>query len=127
MRSCILAVLFTGAVVSCTPLPELPQLEHADLVPPSLTGVVLADPRTLRVSFDEPAWLVAESVLCSSGITGTPEVRPGASGLDFVFADPPAPGVEHSVEAQVADERGNQLRFLIGFYGTNAIDRKSVV
>lgn len=121
MRSSILVVLLVGVVCSCTPLPELPQLDHADVIPPVLTAVELTDAYTLRVSFDEPAQFITSSLFCSDTISSYPTVHAEKASLAFRFDPAPAPGVEHAVEAQVRDATGNQLRFLVGFYGTNTL------
>lgn len=110
-------VLFT--TVSCAPLPPIPFDPDADLSAPVVTGMRLADEVHLEVQFDEPVRLV-------DGPRGSAEISVAAADVDATrllvrMEAAPSPEQLHHVEAQVADESGNHLRFLARFHGLNAL------
>ena len=129
MRNGVLVIL--GVVlVSCAPLPPIPFVTDADVAPPVITDIVMPDDAELAVLFDEEVELVGE-VVTSEGVRVAREStdhqqpsdapQPSAGRLHVRFASPPSPGVEHSIEAQVRDASGNNLRFLASFYGRNSL------
>ncbi|MFW5825975.1 MAG: hypothetical protein ACOCVO_00310 [bacterium] len=105
---------------SCAPLPPIPFVSDADLAAPLVVDLRLASPVELEVAFDEPVSVVSGPH--GSASVGEVSVRGGgepAPAVTFRFAEAPSPEHEHHVEAQVADEAGNHLRFVARFYGLN--------
>lgn len=121
MKPVIACVLLLAVTLSCAPLPELPPLDQADLSPPTLLSVVMRGATTLELAFDEEAIFVEDSLLLSPSLHSAPAVAASGQTLQLRFDPAPQPGVEHSVEAHVADPHGNHLRFLVSFYGVNAL------
>lgn len=110
-------VLFV--TVSCVPLPPIPFVADADFAPPVVVGMQLADAVHLEVEFDEPVRLV-------EGPRGSSEISVAAASVDTTrllirMEAAPSPERVHHVEAQVADESGNHLRFVARFHGLNAL------
>jgi hypothetical protein len=113
--------LFCVAIVfiSCAPLPPIPFITDADVAPPVVTDLSLNDPRTLEVTVNEAVELVS-GPLHSEGIEVS-DVDVGSRSVRFHFTEAPSAEHEHHVEAQIADEAGNHLRFVARFYGLNAL------
>ena len=108
---------------SCAPLPPIPFVTDADLGrtgrhgPPSSRA-----PVKLEVGFDEPVSVDSEPRLRRVGEDDparAEETVAQISVVRFLFEVAPSPAAEHHVEAQVADEAGNHLRFVARFYGLN--------
>ena len=115
-----IVLLVSGITVfSCAPLPPVAFLPGADVEPPVITGLRLLSAVELEVSFNEPIRLVSgprhpESVALEEAVVE-------ALVLLVRFAEPPTPEHEHYVEAQVSDVAGNNLRFVVRFYGLNTL------
>ena len=148
MRNAALIAIGT-VLVSCAPLPPIPFVTDADIAPPVITDIRMPADTELHLHFDEEVELVGEALSSDGAQVSEARVESVAAGHDegapettgngvaedvgdggapasvsrlrFTFAPPPAPGVEHYVEAQVRDEGGNNLRFLASFYGKNAL------
>lgn len=119
-RLWLLAVGLTA--ISCAPLPPIPFVTDADLAAPLVTDLRLASPLELEVAFDEPVSVVSGPH--GSESVGEVSVRSDgepAPAVTFRFEEAPSPEREHHVEAQVADEAGNHLRFVARFYGQNPL------
>lgn len=114
-----LAAFCLSVPLSCAPLPQYPFF-GTDYLPPQIVGIEMAAADRLVVSFDEPCALVEQTLLHSPSV-GTPVVEEDHSQLVFRFPDLPAPAVEHFVEGQVTDQVGNNLRFVVRFYGWNLL------
>ena len=111
------AVLVT---MSCTPLPPIPFLTDVDLVPPEIVGLRFRSPDELEVAFSEPvSWVSGPTHPRSIHVAGVRTEEPGRAVISF--AEPPSAAVEHFVEAQVADDAGNHLRFVARFHGLNPL------
>jgi hypothetical protein len=107
---------------SCAPLPPIPFVTDADLAAPVVTDLRLASPVELEVAFDEPVSVVSEPL--GSASVGEVALRAEETPqpvVGFLFEAAPSPAAEHHVEAQVADEAGNHLRFVARFYGLNPL------
>lgn len=114
-------LLCVGTVtISCAPLPPIPFVTDADVSPPVITSLGFAGPLALEVGFDESARMVGEP-LVSTGIVLEDVLQQADAVLAFRFETPPSATEEHSIEAQVADDAGNHLRFLAHFHGLNAL------
>ena len=114
--------LLCGGIVtiSCAPLPPIPFVTDADVTPPAIVSLGFAGPLALEVGFDEPARIVGVPMV-SAGVELEGVAWQADARLAFRFASPPSATAEHTVEAQVADEAGNHLRFLAHFHGLNAL------
>lgn len=108
-------------VTSCAPLPEFPFAAHADLAPPRIVELHFPDPSRLTVTFDEPCSVVEGSIIPGESLATAVTASVSEASLTFLFGKPPDPAREHMVEAQVADQAGNHLRFVARFYGVNAL------
>ena len=111
------------APVACTPLPQFPFAANADLAPPRIVKLGFRGPAQLSVGFDEQCQLVAGSLLRGETLRET-EVDVAYTSVHellFSFSPSPDPSSEHSIEAQVADPAGNNLRFVTRFYGLNEL------
>ena len=116
-------VLAIGIVSrSCARMPELPFGSSADMSPPVIVSIRLAESRVLRVEFDEEVVVIPDSVSWSDAI-GPDDVVVTAAGrsVDFRFGSAPSPAAEHYVEAQDSDESRNHLRFAARFHGLNEL------
>ena len=106
--------------VSCAPLPPIPFVTDADVSPPVITSLGFAGPLALEIGFNEPARVVGDPIV-SAGVVLEETVQEVDAVLAFRFEHPPSAAEEHTIEAQVADEAGNHLRFLAHFHGLNAL------
>jgi hypothetical protein len=120
----VAAVVLAIGIVSrsCARMPELPFGSGADMSPPVIVSIRLAESRVLRVEFDEEVVVIPDSVSWSEAI-GPDDVVVTAAGnsVDFRFGSAPSPAVEHYVEAQVSDGDRNHLRFAARFHGLNEL------
>ena len=132
----LIVLLMLAGSVACTPLPQFPFAADADLAPPRILELGFRGATRLSLGFDEECELVTNSLLRGETLlgtevsvtdnTGSARATPGAAGTPtpvyemlFTFSIPPDPGIEHAIEAQVADPAGNHLRFVARFYGLN--------
>ena len=120
----IAAVVMAIGIVTggCARMPEFPFGSTADISPPVIVGIRLAEPCVLRVEFDEEVVVVPDSVSWSDAIgSDGVAVSAIAKSVDFRFESAPSPSEEHYVEAQVRDESRNHLRFAARFHGLNEL------
>ncbi len=113
----LICVLFV--TVSCAPHTPVPFLEEADLSPPEVVAMELADAKTLLVTFNEPVENLNSEILASEGLGAVTGALVAEDRASFGFEHAADPGAESYLEAQVEDTSGNNLRFVGRFYGLN--------
>lgn len=113
------SVLLALVAASCNPVAEYQAVYTGDMDPPRFAGVEPVNAGEVRLRFDEPVEVVAESVL----LDGRP-LSPGALTGDGALLrlrppSPFAPGAEYHLQGVFADEAGNSSSVATRFYGPN--------
>ncbi len=108
----------TILAVSCGPIREIQAELTADLQPPRLLSVQAIDERSLQMTFDETAEIVAGELYISPEI-GIQELPPPAQTIRLSFSEAMVPGLKYCIDAALKDESGNTVTFLLHFYGFN--------
>ncbi len=102
---------------ACGPIQDVRLLPDVDLAPPTLTGLRAIGRQQVELSFDEPAFLVQDSVQIEPSL----EIEE-LSSLDsqvVVTVAEQSPGRQYALEAVAKDARGNSMSFKATFCGYN--------
>lgn len=115
----VASALIALATAGCNPVAEYQAIYTGDMDPPRFAGVEPVDAAEVRLRFDEPVEVMAESLL----LDGKP-LSPGALTNDgaFLRLRPPfpfEPGAEYHLQGVFADEAGNSSSVATRFYGPN--------
>jgi hypothetical protein len=102
---------------ACGPVPELRDPSAIDLVPPVLLGVTTQSAGLVLLRFDDPPWLVPDSVSTPSELRLT-ESWTQDRDLHMRLV-PQSPGKEYVIELRVRDEAGNSNNLVVTFRGHN--------
>ena len=113
-----LPILALAGLACCAPLPPVPFLPNADVLPPAIEGLQMLSPTRLEVVFDEEIRSATDPLHSDS--VPEPELVVHNDTLLLDFPTPPSPEGEHWVETQVSDTARNNLRFAVSFYGLNS-------
>lgn len=116
-------VLFITLIVflllSCREPFQAENYLNRDLKPPVLQNVVLQDNSSLTIVFDEPVLFDEEDYISTPQLPlsswTTEENR-----ITFFFSEQQTPGKMYKCRSDVRDNTGNELSFLIRYYGWNS-------
>jgi hypothetical protein len=106
-------------VGSCNPVAEYQAVYTGDIDPPRFAGVEPVDATEVRLRFDEPVAVVADSVLLDGEPLEGGSLKIGGSILSLEPEVPFDPGAEYHLQGVFADEAGNSTSVATRFYGPN--------
>jgi hypothetical protein len=104
-------------VPGCGPFSYVREAVDVDICPPVFKRLIMNEPETLKLIFDEPVLVNMESICIDSGLT-VREVISEDTAVIFRIENQIA-GKEYSLEAYFEDKKGNSVNLIIRFYGFN--------
>ena len=114
---CPLVILLTTGCLSCGPLTDLRDFADADLFPPVIENILPVDENSIMLCFNETVQICGDPLLNPS--LGSPVISYEENSLLLRFTEKQRAGTRYVIDAEVSDEKGNRMSFLIPFYGFN--------
>ncbi len=116
----ILAVLLTATALSgCNPVAEYQAIYTGDMDPPRFGAVEPVNEEMVRLRFDEPVEVAADTLLIDGQPVSPTRVTVSATDVEVRAKERFSPGAEYHLQGIFADEAGNTAAVSTHFYGPN--------
>ncbi len=111
------AGMLSVACGSCGPVTDPRGFADTDLFPPVITNILPIDENTIKLDFNES--VVPEEIPVLAPELGNLTCTPEGNSLILNCTVPQQAGTRYVINAEVSDETGNSMSFLMPFYGFN--------
>ncbi len=113
----IAALILTISIFSCGPAVDLRNLVDSDLFPPVIKNILPINEYSIKIDFNEAVKLKG-NILINPDL-GEISATEKDKSLIINCSKSQQAGVNYTVDATVADKKGNSMSFTIAFYGFN--------
>lgn len=113
----LLCLIYLYSCASCTPADDLRDFSDTDLFPPVIENIRPVDSYTLKLDFNEPV-LIEQLPVLYPDITAVSAV-PEENSLLVILSAGQTAGTHYTIDAEVQDQCGNSMSFMVPFYGFN--------
>lgn len=109
--------ILSASCLSCGPAADLRDFSDTDLFPPVILNILPVNESVIMLEFNETVTIESQPVLEPD--LGEVLIKPDNKSLSLSFSREQKAGVQYVISADVSDETGNSMNFLVSFYGYN--------